>query len=375
MTGPTGAPSKGALRETFLSDGGQSATSVADLVVAFIAEARTTLEVAIYDFDARQGATAVIADALEAAQKRGVAVRVAFNAERCEHPADSRPMKGVPEAIDGLAVPTKSVHEQGALMHHKYIVRDAVSVWTGSTNWTDDAFTREENALLTVDSSELAFAFRSNFEEIWRRGRVERSGSTGPEVALAHGVRAQAYFSPSPPYLSQLAASRIATAERRLKVLSPVVTAGAVIGTLTELINRQKLQVAGAYDATQMEQVKAQWATVPANRWKISAWEIIAPHLSGKVSTPFAPGSVHDYMHAKALVVDDEVITGSYNLSRHGEGNAENVLHIVDEATAIRFSEFADGVSARYRSETSPVPLPRPPRAEGSDASRHPPGP
>jgi phosphatidylserine/phosphatidylglycerophosphate/cardiolipin synthase-like enzyme len=338
----------GALHETFLADGEQSAESVADLVVAFVAEATRSLDVAIYDFEARTGASSRIAEALEGARGRGIAVRVAFNAERCENPADSRPMKGSPVVLDGLDVPTRGVSEQGALMHHKYVVRDGASVWTGSTNWTDDAFTREENALIVVDSPDLAAAYTANFEEIWRRGKVERSGAIGPEVQLAHGVRAQPSFSPHPPFLSQLAASRIVTAERRLKILSPVVTSGAILGTLTELIGHERLQVAGAYDATQMEQVKGQWAAVASNRWKIPAWDAIAPHLSGKVSTPFAPGSVHDYMHAKVLVVDDEVITGSYNLSRHGEVNAENVLHITDEPTAVRFAAFADRVAARY---------------------------
>ena len=152
----TGALANGALEETFLADGGQSAESVADLVVAFIAGATRSLDVAIYDFEARNGASARIADALEAAHAGGVAVRVAFNTEPCENPADSRPMKGPPEVIDGLDVPTRGVYEQGALMHHKYIVRDDANVWTGSTNWTDDAFTREENAVLSVGSSELA---------------------------------------------------------------------------------------------------------------------------------------------------------------------------------------------------------------------------
>ena len=30
-------------------------------------------------------------------------------------------------------------------MHHKYVVRDGEAVWTGSTNWTADSWTREEN--------------------------------------------------------------------------------------------------------------------------------------------------------------------------------------------------------------------------------------
>ena len=88
---------------------------------------------------------------------------------------------------------------------------------------------------------------------------------------------------------------------------------------------------------------------MPHNRWKIEAWRTIAPHLSGKISTPYAPGSVHDYMHAKFVVADDEVLVGSFNLSRGGEENAENVLHLVSEELAVRFTGFVEAVADRYR--------------------------
>jgi phosphatidylserine/phosphatidylglycerophosphate/cardiolipin synthase-like enzyme len=54
-------------------------------------------------------------------------------------------------------------------MHHKYIVRDAESVWTGSTNWTDDAFSREENVLMTIDAPAIADAYTKNFERLWAK--------------------------------------------------------------------------------------------------------------------------------------------------------------------------------------------------------------
>ena len=53
-------------------------------------------------------------------------------------------------------------------------------------------------------------------------------------------------------------------------------------------------------------------------------------------------------MHAKITVVDDVVFTGSYNLSRSGEQNAENVLEIEDAAVAERLAGFVDEVRARY---------------------------
>ena len=91
----------------FLDDGGQSAVDVVDRLVSFIAQASGTIDVAIYDFDARVGATSRIADALEAAAARGVAIRVAFNQEREAKATHNPPMICDPETIDGLEVPTK----------------------------------------------------------------------------------------------------------------------------------------------------------------------------------------------------------------------------------------------------------------------------
>ena len=70
--------------------------------------------------------------------------------------------------------------------------------------------------------------------------------------------------------------------------------------------------------------------------------------FSGKQSTPYAPGAVHDYMHAKVCVCDDTVFIGSFNLSHSGEENAENVLEIDDVALAERMAGFVDSIRARY---------------------------
>jgi phosphatidylserine/phosphatidylglycerophosphate/cardiolipin synthase-like enzyme len=339
----------------FLEDGGQPAPEVAAQVAAFIQEAERTLDVAIYDFEAREGAPTAIGDALEAANTRGVEIRVVFNMERCDNPADSRPMQAHAHEIDGLEVPTRGIHDTGNLMHHKYIVRDGSSVWTGSTNWTNDSFAREENVLIVLeDLPSLAADYTANFEDMWAREKVERTGAVGREIASRGDRKLRPYFAPFPPFLGHMVAGRIVEADRRLKVVSPVITSGAVLGTLCEHIARRSLDVGGAYDATQMLQVQREWDRVPHNRWKIAAWKTIEPYLSGKLSTPYRPGSVHDYMHAKFVVIDHEVVTGSYNLSKHGEINAENVLHIVDNDVADRFAAFADRVAARYAAGSDP---------------------
>ncbi len=70
--------------------------------------------------------------------------------------------------------------------------------------------------------------------------------------------------------------------------------------------------------------------------------------FTGKDSTPYAPGSVHDFMHAKVTVADDTVFVGSFNLSRSGETNAENVLEIADAALAERMAGWIDEVRLRF---------------------------
>jgi phosphatidylserine/phosphatidylglycerophosphate/cardiolipin synthase-like enzyme len=331
----------------FLTDGGQTAASVADELGAFIASAEQSLHVAIYDFDAAAPGASRVARALEAAAGRGVQVRLVFNLERRPaHPP--RPPEGDPDVVDGLDVPTRGIHGDQGLMHHKYVIRDGTDVWTGSLNWTDDAFTREENVIVRLRSQPIAQAFELNFASLWNRQHVEGSVTPSAREGVG-GSTVHAMFSPEEPPIAHLIAQQIGTATRRLRILTPVLTSGPILGTLAEFAGRTSFDIAGAYDWTQMHDVQAQWRDVPANRWKIDAWNVIAPRLSGKRSTPYAPGSVHDYMHAKVIVADGEVLTGSYNCSRGGNDNAENVLRIEGPDVADRFVEFADRIAARYR--------------------------
>ncbi len=73
------------------------------------------------------------------------------------------------------------------------------------------------------------------------------------------------------------------------------------------------------------------------------------------MTTPYAPGSVHDYMHAKVTVVDDTVFVGSFNLSHSGEMNAENVLEFSDAGLAEQLAAFIDSVRGRYPAVSLPV--------------------
>jgi phosphatidylserine/phosphatidylglycerophosphate/cardiolipin synthase-like enzyme len=100
---------------------------------------------------------------------------------------------------------------------------------------------------------------------------------------------------------------------------------------------------------TQIREVIHQWETNRNVSWKLPLLrQVMAGPFSGKESTPYGDGTVHDFMHAKVCVCDDTTFVGSFNLSRSGEKNAENVLEIEDAGIADRLAAFVDEVRARY---------------------------
>jgi phosphatidylserine/phosphatidylglycerophosphate/cardiolipin synthase-like enzyme len=334
-----------------LTDGGQQPVTVAQALHDFLAAAKTSLDIAVYDFALGPGLEELVVDTIEDAGRRGVAVRLAYNADfRAPIPVPPPPTLA-PADIERLSVPTKAIAGIPDLMHHKFVVRDGGSVWTGSTNWTDDSWSREENVIATVDSPELARAFSLAFDQLWASGNVEDTGKVEPRPVRVDGVEVRPWFCPGfGDALSHRIAKAIGRAKRRIRICSPVLTAAPVLATLAQVIADGKVDVSGALDQTQIEEVQSQWGPTGVASWKLPLLlQVVGSgRFAGKRSTPWGPGTVHDYMHAKVTVSDDVVFLGSFNLSHSGEQNAENVLEIHDPALAERLAGFVDGVRARY---------------------------
>jgi phosphatidylserine/phosphatidylglycerophosphate/cardiolipin synthase-like enzyme len=336
---------------TTLTDGGQQPVEIARALHDFLAAAQTSLDIALYDFKLEPGTEELVVDTIEEAGRREVAVRIAYNADfRAPIPVPPPP-ESTPEDIERLTVPTKAIAGIPDLMHHKFVVRDHASVWTGSANWTDDSWSREENVIAVVDSPELAHAFTLDFEQLWATGNVADTGQVEPRPVKVDGIDIRPWFCPGfGEALSHRIAKHIGRAKRRVRICSPVITAAPVLATLAQAIADGKLDVAGAVDQTQIEEVRDQWGPTGVSSWKLPLLQEVigSGRFAGKRSTPWGPGTVHDYMHAKVTVADDVVFLGSFNLSHSGEQNAENVLEIHDPALAERLAAFVDGVKARY---------------------------
>ena len=108
--------------------------------------------------------------------------------------------------------------------------------------------------------------------------------------------------------------------------------------------------------------VFGQWKTNGVSAWKIPLLQRVLEGggSSGKGSIPWTPESVHDFMHAKVVVADDTSFVGSFNFSRSGERNAENVLEIRD----------AESPTGSPRSSTRSAPATPPRRCRRDRSAR-----
>ncbi|MFL5927050.1 MAG: phospholipase D-like domain-containing protein, partial [Gaiellaceae bacterium] len=321
-----------------LTDGGQRPADVARDVAEFLDGAQQSLDLAQYDFHLAPETASIVGDALRRADARGVRVRFVYNVDHANPIPVPPPPEPDVQLIATLPVEGKAIPGVPDLMHHKYVIRDSHSVWTGSVNWTDDSWSRQENVIVVVHSDAIAKAYDLDFGQLWETVDVAQSGFVDPR--WDDGVRA--WFTPGHGEdTSARIAKLIRRARARIRLCSPLITTGPVLGALAQVISDRKVDVAGCVDATQVREVIHQWRMNDNVSWKLPLLrQVMAGPFTGKESTPYGDGTVHDFMHAKVCVCDDTAFVGSFNLSRSGEQTAENVLEIEDAALADRLAAF-----------------------------------
>jgi phosphatidylserine/phosphatidylglycerophosphate/cardiolipin synthase-like enzyme len=350
---------------------------VAKLIADFIAGARKSLDIAIYDFRLRDEAAAAFATALRDRARNNVLVRFIYDANT--EPAGNGAAEMSPAALEadskapGTATfvnsfadiaQVKPVTGYRVLMHSKYMIRDADSdeaaVFIGSANYTNDSWGLQESNLLQIRSRQLASIFTDNFAGLFASGHVPVN-QTNQDVDNVNvsGVPVKVGFAPkqSPAIVKEIVGA-IACARERLLVASGVVSSGPILATLSEAIDRG-MRIGGLYDKPQMDLVRRQWQAAHVGADKINTWDKVADHLVGKNSLAYNrnnPEQPHNFMHNKLVVADDVVVTGSFNLSNHAMGNAEDVLFIHDATVAAAYAAYLEELEVRYSRAVHPRP-------------------
>lgn len=355
------------LQAHFLAEDAQPALAVAERLAAYIDAAQRSLDIAIYDCRLEPATAQPIRDALHRKLQAGVRIRVIYDR------GDDKPQTGedlsecgtdlgepcTDERVSELGLPDevcRPAHGYAALMHQKYLVRDGRDIWTGSVNWTDDSFRRMENTIVTLTSPELAAHYTLDFQQIWEDGRLENSGkfdTTSRQLTFAgYDATTGVAFSPGRgEEINDWVARQVRTAQRRIVINTMLISSSRILRAFEEQLDRGAITVSGVYDRTQTESVLYQWEQEGERlQWKRDALErlIREGKLIGKRSIPYRPGGSHNFMHNKTMVIDDMVLTGSYNFSHSARENAENMLAIHSPVLAGAFIEYTNTLAERF---------------------------
>jgi phosphatidylserine/phosphatidylglycerophosphate/cardiolipin synthase-like enzyme len=370
------------------------AETVGATVANFIQAAKSSIHMAIYDFLLQGEAADTVVGALNAAAQSGKDVRIAYFEAHNQPPPESFALLGGDPAIidDGLggaalqdAVRRRGVRENPAegtlvppvegepitaphnLMHSKYIVRDGLTdeaaVLAGSANFTTDAWAlQDNNIVILTNCQELSAYYENDFSEMWQSGLISNTGNFDTADVEVGGIPVQVLFAPGRGrQIGGEVAARIETAKSRLIVASMVISSAPIMGAIADRMHRVD-KFGGIFDGAEMRMVLREWERssgqeprsdtarrrAGASTAKAQEFREIARFLHYKDSLPFSRNGVHNFMHNKFAIVDDAVITGSFNFSTNAQSNAENVLIIESKELADAYERYANKLFAAY---------------------------
>ncbi len=222
------------------------------------------------------------------------------------------------------------------IMHNKFFVIDNRRVWTGSANISDSGTGGyNANAVLAVESKDLAGFYTAEFERLLARGarRTKIRGSRGQarsqpretELLRMGDARLSVLFSPQDEPMENGVRPLLASARERIDMAIFFLTHKRVVADLIAA-HRRGVKLRVIVDATSARNgyTKHELLRTAGVPTKIENW-------GGK-------------MHAKAAAIDGEyLILGSMNWTAAGErDNDENTLLIHSPRLATQFDAWFD---------------------------------
>ena len=152
--------------------------------------AEASIDAAIYDFNRDS-----VRDALVAAHDRGVAIRVVTDDETRWFNDSYIPYYS---SLEQAGIPVKDDERENSIMHNKYFVIDKNLVWTGSTNMSDNGFSKNHNNAIVLTGTQVAKVFLNDFDQMWSgdfsvaktqspEGPVQQVGRKGSGLFFTQG--------------------------------------------------------------------------------------------------------------------------------------------------------------------------------------------
>jgi phosphatidylserine/phosphatidylglycerophosphate/cardiolipin synthase-like enzyme len=289
-------------------------------LASVIEQAEVSVDLIAYDLD-----LARVADALIAAHRDGVRVRVVIESDNADEEAVAD--------LRGAGISLVEDERSSGLMHNKFAVIDGQWVWTGSWNMTENGTYRNNNNVVLIGSTALAENYTAEFEEMFagQFGPTSPDDTPNPRVVITvevgegqkRQVKVENHFAPEDEVAAQII-EEIENAQSRIRFMAFTFTSAEIADAMLERA-RAGVAVQGVIESRNAGRDYSQY-----NRLRATAHDVL-------------PDGNPYIMHHKVIIIDDAtVILGSYNFTASAEdANDENTLIIHDpEVAALFVAEF-----------------------------------
>lgn len=284
---------------------------IEDFLIEKINQADRSIDIAVYEFDLEN-----VAQALIAAKRRGVEVRVVYDDELSDPDPQIRELK----SAGIVTVPDN----RSAFMHNKFFVFDDLCIWTGSFNIsTNAAYRNNENALYFC-SSDAAENYATEFEELFSGQFGSSSPANTPHpIFTVAGIKIENYFAPE-DQIMEILVNRVGSAQKTIHFMAFSFTDDSLGQAMIDALKRGVL-VAGIFETRAAD---TQYSECPS--------------LLKQGADVTLDGNPRTFHH-KVIIIDGRiVILGSFNFTVSADTeNDENLLIIYDELLAADYeAEF-----------------------------------
>jgi phosphatidylserine/phosphatidylglycerophosphate/cardiolipin synthase-like enzyme len=303
----------------------RTASPLLEAVIADIDAARTSVDLATFDFDIPE-----ITDALIRAKQRGLTVRLIVDSENLETPEVSEETgraesAGIPVRFD----------DREPFMHNKFLVVDGGVAWTGSWNVTTNDTFRNNNNMLRFSNNLIAADYTREFNQMFdgQFGTRKTSATPNPRVQIG-AATIEVYFSPEDGVAKHVV-QRLQNATTNIRFMTFSYTADDIANTMIAKA-KAGLVVQGVFERQNATGTGSEYAKLKSSGVNV----------------------LHDgncyILHHKVIIIDDRtVITGSYNFTGSAERDNDENLVIIDDPAIAR--SYLDEFNRTYAQAQTPT--------------------
>ena len=290
-------------------------------ILRLIRGARRSLVGAFYDIS-----DPGVVDALIKAKRRDVDVALVTDSDNMTEEDGASKPRDVIQALKSAGIPVRE-DKRSAIMHHKFLVVDGLTVWCGSTNITPRSLYQHNNNAVVIRSEAMASKFAAEFDRLFGGsfGLTDWLSVIGDAAPInVGGASVQVLFSPRGGGRAAVL-SELKSARRSIELMTFSLTDKELGDTIVSK-HKAGLRVEGVFD----------------NWLAAGQYSLYEPFKKRGLSV-LKDGN-QALLHHKIIIIDGKtVITGSFNYSENAEAsNNENFLIVKgSEAFSNRFgTEF-----------------------------------